>query len=139
MPKNSHFTINLEKMLLEVMGLHVPGASFVPALSNEREIMNNLVPPNNIEAEQSIIGSILKENDCFDDVSEIINASQFYSRSHRLIFSAIEELVQTGTPADLVTVTDQLENKSQLEDAGGFIYVAEIMRNTHKLVSRTQF
>lgn len=91
--------------------------------------MDNLfIPPHNIEAEQSVIGSILKDNSVFDDLE--LTEKEFYSRSHRLIYSAISELFNKNSPVDLLTVTDLLENKKQIEDVGGFVYVAECVKNT---------
>ena len=60
--------------------------------------------PNNIEAEQSVIGSLLISNEIFDDLSNIINSKNFYDPMHQKIFSAIEKLIYSGTIANPITL-----------------------------------
>lgn len=90
---------------------------------------NLLVPPHSLEAEQGLISSIIKDNRLFDDAIEITGKKEFYSRSHRLIFENIEQLITNGSPVDLITLTDSLERKSILDDAGGFVYIAQIIKD----------
>jgi len=67
--------------------------------------------PNNIEAEQSVIGSILVSNDILDDVSTIINYTKFYDPMHQKIFSAIENLIYKGLLANPITLKNYFENE----------------------------
>ena len=88
------------------------------------------VPPHSLEAEQSVLGGLLLDNEMWDNVTEAVVAQDFYSRSHRLIFETIGSLIELGDPVDLITLSETLENEQKLETAGGFVYLAEMMRNT---------
>ena len=88
------------------------------------------VPPHSLEAEQSVIGGLLLDNETFDRVGEAVVAQDFYSRSHRIVYETIGEMIEKGEPVDLVTLTEALENDQKLDDAGGFAYLAELIKNT---------
>ncbi|AZQ12042.1 MULTISPECIES: replicative DNA helicase [Shewanella] len=88
------------------------------------------MPPHSIEAEQSVLGGLMLDAEAWDKVAEAVVRDDFYSRSHRLIFSAMQRLVEQGQPLDLITVSEQLELNNELEDAGGFAYLGEIAKNT---------
>ena len=66
--------------------------------------------PNNIEAEQSVIGSILFSNEIFDEISTIINSKKFYDPMHQKIFYAIEKLIYSGMLANPITLKNHFEN-----------------------------
>jgi len=88
------------------------------------------VPPQHIEAEQSVLGGLLLDNTSFDRIADALVADDFYRREHRLIFSAIATLCQAGTPADVVTVAGHLEKHGELEHAGGLAYLGSLANNT---------
>ncbi|MDF2180313.1 replicative DNA helicase [Aliiglaciecola sp. CAU 1673] len=88
------------------------------------------IPPHSIEAEQSVIGSMLIAPDCWDKVAEILIEQDFYNRAHQTIFRAIIRLLSNSQPVDLITVSDQLEQQEELEQAGGFAYLGELAKNT---------
>ena len=67
--------------------------------------------PNNIEAEQSVIGSILLSNEIFDEINMIINSKNFYDPMHQKIFSAIEKLIYSGMLANPITLKNHFENE----------------------------
>ncbi|MCF6777579.1 replicative DNA helicase [Thiotrichales bacterium 19X7-9] len=83
-----------------------------------------------IEAERSILGSLLIDNDCYDKISDKIEVKDFYDRRHQLIFTHIQRLLEVGTPLDAVTLGDILEDAKLLDDAGGLAYLADIARHT---------
>ncbi len=87
------------------------------------------VPPQNIEAEQSILGGILLENQALNAVLEILTANDFYSEAHRKIFSAIVELSERNEPCDLITLTNILKGKNQIESVGGMTYLTSLVDN----------
>lgn len=87
-------------------------------------------PPHSLEAEQSVIGGLLLDNQRWDTVSERVIAQDFYSRPHRLIFEAVKSLLESGQPLDLITLSEYLELREQLEDVGGFAYLADLVKNT---------
>ena len=66
------------------------------------------LPPQNLEAEQSILGGILLENGTINAVQEILNRDDFYSAAHRKIFSAIERMADKNEPVDLITLSSAL-------------------------------
>ena len=67
------------------------------------------VPPQSIEAEQSVLGGLLLDNQSWDRIADILTADDFYRREHRLIFNAVSSLCQENSPADVVTVSEWLE------------------------------
>lgn len=83
-----------------------------------------------MEAEQSVLGSMLIAPDTWDKVAEIIVEEDFYNRSHQTIFRAIIRLLAISKPVDLITVSEELENHNELEEAGGFAYLGELAKNT---------
>ena len=85
----------------------------------------NKLPPNSIENEQSVIGSILVEESCFAVVNDIIKSEDFYSPSHRIIFDCMKELNAEKKPIDIVTVGNKLREKGYFEDVGGASYLAD--------------
>ncbi|CAH9054879.1 Replicative DNA helicase [Pseudoalteromonas holothuriae] len=88
------------------------------------------VPPHSIEAEQSVLGGLMLDNQAFDRVAELVVSQDFYTRTHKLIFEAMEKLVETSNPIDLITISENLEKNNQLANVGGFAYLAEIAKNT---------
>jgi len=88
------------------------------------------VPPHSFEAEQSVLGGLMLDNDAWDRVAERVIDQDFYSRPHRLIFQAMTRLSNAGNPIDLITLQEELERSEQLEEAGGFAYLVEIAKNT---------
>lgn len=88
------------------------------------------VPPHSLEAEQSVIGGLLLDNERWDTVSEHVMTQDFYSRPHRLIFDGVKSILEAGKPLDLITLSEYLEQREQLEDVGGFAYLADLAKNT---------
>jgi len=88
------------------------------------------LPPHSVEAEQSVLGGLMLDAQRWDDVADILTTDDFYRRDHRLIFSAIEGLMEQSMPADVVTVQEYLDNCGELEKAGGLAYLDELTRNT---------
>ncbi|WWP00561.1 MAG: replicative DNA helicase [Candidatus Dasytiphilus stammeri] len=88
------------------------------------------VPPHSIEAEQSVLGGLMLDNDRWDNVAEHIVARDFFSLHHRLIFGEMQRLIELRKPIDLITLAESLEQKGKLEEVGGFAYLAELSKNT---------
>src|SRR5438874_11502054 len=85
------------------------------------------LPPHNREAERSILGSMLRDNNVVPDVVQLVRAEEFYVFAHQKIFEAITLLfVEAGKPADIVTVSNWLTEKQLLEDAGGYGYLVDL-------------
>jgi replicative DNA helicase len=94
-----------------------------------RDIDSSLykVPPQNTEAEQSILGGILLDNHALNAVLEILDSKDFYSEAHRRIFSAILELSDRNEPSDLITLSNILKEKKHLDSVGGATYLATLV------------
>jgi len=95
--------------------------------SKKEEVFFNRVPPQNIEAEQSILGGILIDNTNIYQVIEIIDSSDFYRESHAKIYKAILDLYSKSEPADLITLSDILQKKGQLDEVGGPAYLSQLV------------
>ena len=92
--------------------------------------MENRIPPQNIDAEKSILGGLMLEQDAWDDVSENLVEDDFYKPAHRKIYNAIRELKKREMPSDLVTVSNMLMERGELESLGGAAYLAELIDQT---------
>ncbi len=87
-------------------------------------------PPHSLEAEQSVIGGLLLDNERWDTVAERVVARDFYSRPHRIIFEAAKRILEDNKPLDLITLSEHLELHEELEGVGGFAYLADLVKNT---------
>src|SRR5581483_2295742 len=88
------------------------------------------LPPQSIDAEQSVLGGLLLDNQRWDSIADKIGIEDFYRREHRLIFKAISALAHENKPADVVTVSEWLEQSGELEPAGGLAYLGSLANNT---------
>ncbi len=101
-----------------------------PFQKQDRQMDALKLPPHSIEAEQSVIGGLLLDNERWDTVAERVSEVDFYTRPHRLIFESAKLLLNSSLPLDLITLSEHLEKKNQLEEVGGFAYLAELAKNT---------
>jgi replicative DNA helicase len=85
------------------------------------------LPPQSLEAEMSILGGILIDNDAINRVLEMLTPEDFYRESHRKIFQAMMRLSDTREPCDLITMTDMLKKAGELEEIGGAAYLATLV------------
>ncbi len=88
------------------------------------------VPPHSVEAEQAVLGGLMLDNATWKQVADRLREEDFYRQDHRLIFRAITELFDDGTPFDAVTLAEWLRSRNQLEQAGGLAYLATLARDT---------
>lgn len=89
--------------------------------------MSDRLPPQNIEAEQSILGGLLIDKDAIIKVAQILRPSHFYRTQHAVIYEAILSLFERREPADVVTVADELREKKNLKKAGGEAYLGDLV------------
>jgi len=94
---------------------------------NEVDLSSHKLPPQNIEAEQSVLGGILIENEAVNKVMEILTADDFYRDAHSRIFNALISLSERDEPADLITLTNELRKIDQLDSIGGASYLASLI------------
>lgn len=95
----------------------------------QKDIQINKVPPQNIDAEQSIIGSVLLDNNALFKSLEIIRPEDFYNNAHKKIFSCILDLSERNEAIDLITLTEYLNKKGLLEEVGGASYLTMLVNN----------
>jgi replicative DNA helicase len=88
------------------------------------------IPPHSIEAEQSVLGGLMLDNQTWHVVEDRLQEPDFYRHTHQVIFSAISTLMTQGNPADVLTISEVLKNNSQLEQVGGEVYLFELAKNT---------
>ena len=91
------------------------------------ELYPNLVPPQNLEAEEAVLGSILLEQDSIISVMEFLVPDDFYRVAHQLIFAAMIELNQNSEAIDPITVSEKLRQKNQIENVGGEAGIIELL------------
>ena len=94
---------------------------------NELDVSSHKLPPQNIEAEQSVLGGILIENESINKVMEILTTDDFYRDAHRRIFNALISLSERDEPADLITLTNELRKLNQLDSIGGASYLTSLI------------
>src|SRR6185295_15311240 len=87
------------------------------------------LPPHSLEAEQSVLGGLLLDNDAVDKVADLIANGDFYSDAHRFIYEHIVRLATDGKPADVVTVSESLSSVEKLAYIGGLGYLGALVQN----------
>lgn len=89
--------------------------------------MDPKVPPQDTEAERSVIGALMLDKNAITKIGDILDATDFYQPNHAKIFSAILDLFEKNEPIDVLSVGNRLKAKGQLEKIGGALYLAEIL------------
>jgi replicative DNA helicase len=97
-------------------------------LENEPTIVPQIVPQNR-EAEEAVLGSVLINPEAYFDLAEFLDADDFYIHRHRWIWDAFKHLVEKRSPIDFLTVTNELEQQNQLAEVGGAAYLTTLMSN----------
>lgn len=93
------------------------------------ETATERLPPHNVEAEQSVLGSLMIDRDAIIRVASYVKPEDFYLAANSSIYQAILELYNRREPTDFVTLTDELERKNQLEDVGGVGYLSSLLNS----------
>ena len=88
------------------------------------------VPPHSLQAEQSVLGGLMLDNQCWDTVADKVMAEDFYRKDHRLIFEAIADLAKKDEPFDVVTISEILGQTGELESVGGLAYLGALAKDT---------
>lgn len=98
-----------------------------PAGPDQGPIGIDRTPPQDLEAEQSVLGAMLMSKEAIADSVEMLKARDFYRPANEMVFNAILDLYGRGEPADPVTVADELSRQGQLEQCGGHVYLADLL------------
>ena len=88
------------------------------------------VPPHSVEAEQSLLGGLLLDNQAFDKIADLVSADDFYRDDHRRIFRHLSKLIEHGKPADVVTIAESIEASEDKDRTGGPAYLGSLAQNT---------
>ena len=104
-----------------------------------RDLSLQKVPPQSIEAEQSILGSILIDNDTLFDIMDMLSDENFYRAAHRKIYRGIVALFEKNEPIDLITLTNILNKQNELDAVGGAAYLAELVDQVPVAANAVQY
>jgi len=88
------------------------------------------VPPHSVEAEQSLLGGLLLDNQAFDKIADLVTAEDFYRDDHRRIYRHLAKLIEHAKPADVVTVAESIETSEDKDRTGGPAYLGSLAQNT---------
>src|SRR5687767_2930878 len=105
-------------------------AQALSSIVRDAQVEATRVPPQSIEAEQSVLGGLLLDNTAWDRIADIVGEADFYRADHRLIFRHIAKLIEENKPADALTVAASLEMSAALNDVGGQAYLGSLALNT---------
>ena len=97
------------------------------------------LPPQSIEAEQSVLGALLIDRDAVIEVAELLRPEDFYRSHHGTVYAAILELSEKREPVDLVTVSEVLERQGQLDSIGGSAYLTSLINLTPTAVNAVYY
>jgi replicative DNA helicase len=102
----------------------------VPQAVLDQQVSELKVPPHSIEAEQSVLGALLLDNNAFDKIGDVVAESDFYRDDHRRIFRHIAQLIEKSKAADVVTVNEAINVSADKDKTGGLSYLAMLASNT---------
>jgi replicative DNA helicase len=88
------------------------------------------IPPSSIHAEQSVLGSLIIDNNSWDSIADNLSEGDFYLRSHQLIFRSITVLAEQQVPFDIITLSETLKSHGQLDSVGGLSYLIVLSKDT---------
>ena len=91
--------------------------------SNDKQVAQLRIPPHSHEAEASVLGGLLLDNNSWDKVADLLVEADFYRYEHRLVFSSISSLVNVSRPADVITVFEQMQSQGKADEIGGLGYL----------------
>ncbi len=88
------------------------------------------VPPHSVDAEQSVLGGLMLDSEAWDLVADRVSEGDFYRQTHRVIFDAIRSLQDRAEPCDVITLSEALQARGKIEEAGGLPYLGELAQGT---------
>src|SRR3989440_8061206 len=98
--------------------------------SADAQLVALRVPPHSVEAEQSLLGALLIDNQAFDRIADLVAGEDFYRDDHRRIWRHISRLIEASRPADVVTVAESIEASEDKDKTGGPTHLAALSQNT---------
>jgi replicative DNA helicase len=112
------------------MALAQPSQPLAHQETTDSQLLSLRVPPYSVEAEQSLLGALLLDNQAFDRVADLVSAEDFYRDDHRRIWRHVARLVEANRPADVVTVSESIEASEDKDKTGGPAYLGALAQNT---------
>ena len=112
------------------MAIAQSSAAYARSENADPQLLALKVPPHSIEAEQSLLGALLLDNQAFDRVADLVVADNFYRDDHRRIWRHISKLIESGKPADVVTVSESIDASEDKDKTGGPAYLGALAQNT---------
>ncbi|MBC7869122.1 replicative DNA helicase, partial [Candidatus Saccharibacteria bacterium] len=91
-----------------------------------KEVLAGKLPPQNIDAEKSLLGAVLIDEETLADISEHVTPKDFYDKRHAIIYAGMMRLYEKHRPVDLLTLTEELKRKNEIEIIGGSAYLTEL-------------
>jgi len=88
------------------------------------------VPPHSIEAERSVLGGLMLDDNAWDNISGSLASGDFYRSDHRIIYRVMADLVERNNPLDIITISEALEGIGELENVGGLAYISDLASST---------
>src|SRR5690349_18823553 len=98
--------------------------------STDPQLVALRVPPHSVEAEQSLLGALLIDNQAFDRIADLVSGEDFYRDDHRRVWKHIQKLVEASRPADVVTVSESIDASEDKDKTGGAAYLGALAQNT---------
>lgn len=95
-------------------------------MADKKEVQAGKIPPQSLDAEMSLLGAVLIDEEIIADASELVSPKDFYDKRHSLVFGAMMRLYERHKPVDLLTLTEELKKKDELEAVGGSAYLTEL-------------
>lgn len=95
-------------------------------MAEKKQIPTGKVPPQSLDAEMSLLGAVLIDEEVLADASELVTAKDFYDKRHQLVFAGMMRLYERHKPVDLLTLTEELKKKDDLDAVGGSAYLTEL-------------
>ncbi|HBA32971.1 MAG TPA: replicative DNA helicase, partial [Gammaproteobacteria bacterium] len=96
----------------------------------DNDILKAKLPPHSTEAEQAVLGGLMLRNQAWDSIADRVSEEDFYRRDHRVIFRAIAELAEKDNPRDVITLSEWLGERSELDNIGGLAYLGALAQDT---------
>lgn len=107
--------------------------------SRDRSIDSLNIPPHSIQAEQSVLGGLMLDNQRWDTIADKISEVDFYRKDHHLIFQVIRDLAEKSTPFDVVTISEALDKINELENTVGLSYLSVLAKDTPSAANITAY
>jgi len=108
----------------------LPQTHAIRSEPGDPQLLELKVPPHSVEAEQSLLGGLLLDNQAFDKIADLVAADDFYRDDHRRIYRHIARLIEQAKPADMVTVGESIESSEDKDRTGGLAYLGSLAQNT---------